>query len=176
MIRLIGIIFIVVKVSAATVGFEQDPYLSDNIVTSVKEISMSKLLEFKKISSAIHDSFDKARFYYIIAYEIDNRLSELDGKFYGNEKKYLKTIRRYEDELDLTPYQYADGRPRFDYTYLPAEITDETISSDIHRMQADLARTQFIQVYKYYRKRLDNYKKYHHHISGSFINVKYHYK
>ena len=27
-------------------------------------------------------------------------------------------------------------------------------------MQADLGRTQFVQVYKYYRKRLDNYKNY----------------
>ena len=57
-------------------------------------------------------------------------------------------------------YQYTDDRPRFDYTYQKAEITNETINNDIHRIQAELARSQFIQVYKYYRKRLDNYKNY----------------
>ena len=159
-IRIIGIFFTIVKVSAGTIGINQDPYLSDNIVTSVQDISISKLLDFKKIAVAIHDDFDKARFYYIIAYEIDNRLNKLDNKFNEHEIIYRRTIKRYEDELDLTSYQYTNDRPRFDYIYHRAEITNETIDNDIHRIQAYLARTQFIQVYKYYRKRLDNYKNY----------------
>ena len=159
-IRIIGMLLTVVKVSASTVGLDQDPYLSGNIIASVQDISISKLLDFKKISAAIHDNFDKARFHYIIAYEIDSRLKELDNKFYTHEKKYHKIINRYENELDLTPYRYSDDRPRFDYTYQSTEINDETIANEIHRIQADLARTQFIHVYKYYRKRLDNYKNY----------------
>ena len=159
-IRVIGMIFTIVKVSAGTLPADNDAYLSDNILSSVKDISISKLLDFRKISAAINDEFDKARFHYIIAYEIDNRLNDLDGKFNAHEKKYRRVIGRYEDELDLTPYKYTNDRPRFDYTYQAAEITDETIYNDIHRIQADLARTQFIQVYKYYRKRLNNYKNY----------------
>ena len=159
-IRIIGIFFTIVKVSAGTVGINQDPYLSDKIITSVQDISISKLLDFKKIAVAIHDDFDKARFHYIIAYEIDNRLNKLDNKFNEHEIKYRRTIKRYEDELELTSYQYTNDRPQFDYIYQTAEITNETIDNDIHRIQADLARTQFIQVYKYYRKRLDNYKNY----------------
>jgi len=159
-IRLLGIFFTIVKVSAGTIGIEQDPYLSDNIVASVQNISITKLLNFKKISIAINDKFDKARFHYIIAYEINNRLGKLDEKFNIHEGKYRKTIGRYEDELDLMPYPYTNHRPRFDYIYQIAEITNETIDNNIHRIQADLARTQFIQVYKYYRKRLDNYKNY----------------
>ena len=153
-------IFTIVRVSAGTFPMDQDPYLSDNIVSSVKDISISKLLDFRKISAAINDKFNKARFHYIITYEIDSRLNDLDGKFNNHEKKYRKVIGRYEDVLDLTSYKYSDDRPRFDYTYQEAEIIDETIYNDIHRIQADLARTQFIQVYKYYRKRLDNYKNY----------------
>ena len=42
LIRLIGILFTIVKVSAGTVGIDQDPYLSDNIVVSVQDISNSK--------------------------------------------------------------------------------------------------------------------------------------
>ena len=158
--RVIGLFFTIVKVSAGTLPMEQDPYLSDNIVSSVKDISISKLLDFRKISAAIKDEFSKARFHYIIAYEIDSRLNDLDEKFNTHEKKYRRVISRYEDELDLTPYKYTNDRPRFDYIYHAADITDETIENDIHRIQADLARTQFIQVYKYYRKRLDNYKNY----------------
>ena len=159
-IRIIGMFFTIVKVSAGVIDANHDPYLSNHIATSVQDISISKLLDFKKISSAIHDDFDKARLHYIIAYEIDNRLDELDDKFNASEKKYRKTIEQYEDELDLTSYQYTNDRPRFDYIYQATKITNETIDNDIHRIQADLARTQFIQVYKYYRKRLDNYKNY----------------
>ena len=158
--RVIGLFFTIVKVSAGTLPMEQDPYLSDNIVSSVKDISISKLLDFRKISAAIKDEFSKARFHYIIAYEIDSRLNDLDEKFNTHEKKYRRVISRYEDELDLTPYKYTNDRPRFDYIYHAADITDETIENDIHRIQAELARTQFVQVYKYYRKRLDNYKNY----------------
>mgnify|MGYP001284641917 CR=1 FL=1 len=85
-IRVIGMFFTIVKVSAGTVGLDQDPYLSDNIVGSIQDISIGKLLDFKKISSAVHDDFDKARFHYIITYEIDIRLKELDEKFNVHEK------------------------------------------------------------------------------------------
>ena len=86
-IRTIGILFTIVKVSAGTVDLNQDPYLAGNIVASVQDISISKLLDFKKIAVAIHDEFDKARFHYIIAYEIDDRLKDIDNKFMAYEKK-----------------------------------------------------------------------------------------
>ena len=157
-IQIIGTLLAIVKLSTASDLIIGDPYLSKNILKEVKNISVGKLLDFKKISVAIEDKFNKARFHYIIAYEIDRRMKELDEKFISQEKKYLKTIRSYEEELNLTPYQYVDERPRFDHVYQSANITEETISKDIQRVQADLARTQFIQGYKYYRRRLDNYK------------------
>ena len=160
LIRITSIIFTIFKLSAATFGSNQDPYLSNEIVGSVNNISISKLLDFKKIASALKDDFDKARFHYIISYEINERLLSLDEKFNNKEKEYLRVIRRYEDELDLRHYKYTDDRPRFDYRYNASEITEETIDNEIHRIQADLARTQFIQAYKYYRKRIDNYKNY----------------
>ena len=52
-IRVIGMIITVVKVSASTLPMDQDPYLSDNIVSSVKDISISKLLDFRKIAVAV---------------------------------------------------------------------------------------------------------------------------
>lgn len=158
--RLILTLFTIINLFTNSLAIGQDPYLTDNIVNSVKDISISKLLAFRKIASALNDEFEKARFHYIIAYEIDSRLSDLDKKFNKQEKKYRRVISRYEEELSLTPYQYTDDRPKFDYKYHPAEITDEAISLGIHKMQADLGRTQFVQVYKYYRKRLDNYKNY----------------
>ena len=84
-IRVIGMIFTIVKVSAGTLPADNDAYLTDNILSSVKDISISKLLDFRKIPAAINDEFDKARFHYIIAYEINNRLNDLDGKFNADE-------------------------------------------------------------------------------------------
>ena len=159
-IRIIGSLLAIVKLSTASDLIAEDPYLSSNIVEEVKKISLNQLLDFKKIAVAIENKFDKAKFHYIIAYEIDRRKKELDKKFTNQEIKYQKAIRSYEEELSLAPYQYVDERPRFDHVYQSAYISEETISNDIHRVQADLARTQFVQGYKYYRRRLDNYKNY----------------
>ena len=162
-IRIIGTLFAVVKLSTASDLILNDPHLSNNIIEEVKNISIGKLLNFKKIVDlklANADELEKARFYYIISYEIDRRKKELDEKFTSQEKKYQEDIISYENKLGLTPYEYVDERPRFDYEYQSADISEETISKDIHRIQADLARTQFIHGYKYYRRRLDNYKKY----------------
>ena len=63
--RIIGIFITIVKVSAGTSGIDQDPYLSNNIVESVKDISISKLLDFKKIAVAIHDDFDKEHLQFV---------------------------------------------------------------------------------------------------------------
>ena len=131
-IRLTGIFLTIVKLSVGAISPDTDPYLSDNILGSVQDISISKLLEFKKIAVAINDEFDKARFHYIIASEIDSRINDLDEKFNTHEKKYRQVISRYEDELDLTTYKYTNDRPPFDYIYHAADINDETIENDIH--------------------------------------------
>ena len=139
MIRIVGMIFTVVKLSTAYEITAENPYLSDKILGSVQNITISKLLDFKKISIAIEDEFDKARFHYIIAFEIENRKKELDIKFSKREKKYQKAIKSYEQELSLTPYQYADESPRFDHIYQNADITEETIINDIHRIQENFS-------------------------------------
>ena len=159
-LNLIIVFLIVGKISASNMRMNQDPYLFSDLLASVEKISISKLLDYKKIAIGIKDEFDNARFHYVIAYEIDNRLNALDNKFKNNENKYVKVIRRYEDELEITPYKYTNDRPAFDYQYAPAEITQETIDENIHKIQANVARAQFVRVYKYYRKRLDNYKNY----------------
>ena len=129
--RIIGLLLAIVNISLINANIDGDPYLSGNILSSVQGISISKLLDFKTISGAIKDDFDKARFHYIISYEIDKRMQDLDNKFNEHEIKYRKTIGRYEQELDLKPYNYTNDRPRFDYTYQPAEITEDTISNNI---------------------------------------------
>ena len=159
-IRILGTLLAIVKLATASDITSDDPYLSNNILQEVRNISIEELLDYGKISVVIKDEFDKARFYYIIAYEIDRRKRELDEKFIDREIKYQKEIANYENKMELTPYQYSDERPRFDYVYQRSNITHETISNDIHRIQAVLSRTQFLQLYQYYRRRLDNYNNY----------------
>ena len=159
-IRIIGTLLALVKLSTASDLVSEDLYASNNILGKVKTIPIGNLLDFKKISVAIKDEFDKARFHYIIAYEIDRRKKELDNKFINKEQKYRQTILSYENELSLTPYQYTNEKPRFDHVNQSADISKESISKDIHRIQAELARTQFTHSYNYYKRRLNNYKNY----------------
>ena len=91
-VRLIGTLLAIVKLSTASDLMSEDPYLTNNIMGEVKNISISKLLDFKKISVAIEDEFDKARFHYIIAYEIDYRLNDLDNKFNEYVSKYSEAL------------------------------------------------------------------------------------
>ena len=91
-IRIIGILLAIVKFSTASDLYTEDPYISNNILGEVNNISIDNLLDYKKISVAIEDEFDKARFHYIIAYEIDRRKKELDEKFNHQENKYKKAI------------------------------------------------------------------------------------
>ena len=64
----------------------------------------------------------------------------------------MKAIEKYETELNLTPQKYLDQKPDLHHTFKPIEISKETIYRDLHRIQAELARTQFIAQYKYFRK------------------------
>ena len=68
MIRIIGTLLAIVKLSTASDLIAEDLYLSSNIEEEVKNISLNKLLDFKKIAVAIEDKFDKAKFHYIIAW------------------------------------------------------------------------------------------------------------
>ena len=60
-IRIIGSLLAIVKLSTASDLIAEDPNLSSNIVEEVKNISLNKLLDFKKIAVAIEDKFDKFR-------------------------------------------------------------------------------------------------------------------
>ena len=53
-IRITGMFLTIIKLSVGAVSPDTDPFLSDNIVASVKEISISKLLDYKKIAIAIN--------------------------------------------------------------------------------------------------------------------------
>ena len=94
-IRIIGSLLAIIKLSTASDLIAEDPYFSSDIVVEVKKISLNKLLDFKKIAVAIEDEMDKAKFQNIIAYEIDRRKKELDEKFRLKEEKYQKDIINY---------------------------------------------------------------------------------
>ena len=100
-IRIIGVLFAIVKLTMASDLILEDPYLSINILDDIKKISISNLLDYKKISVAIEDKFDKAKFHSIIAYEIDRRKKELDEKFRHKEEASQKDIINYENNLNL---------------------------------------------------------------------------
>ena len=87
-IRIIGSLLALGLLTTASNSIPEDPYFSSNIAKEVKNISLNKLLDFKKIAVAIEDKFDKAKFHYIIAYEIDHRKKELDEKFRRKKEKY----------------------------------------------------------------------------------------
>lgn len=147
-----------VKFSIASDSTFDSPYLSKNILGKVQNISIDKLLDYKHIALTIENPFDKARFYHLITFEISRRKKDLDKKFNSQKIKYLETIEEYENDLNLTPHQYINDTPQFNHTFQTIDISEETINKELHRMQAELARTQFIAGYKYYRKQIDLYK------------------
>jgi len=162
--RIIGATLTIVKLSGAYSGGINNHYTSDKQLEYVQNISNNKLLDFNTIVKSYEkefaDSYKRARFYQIISHEIDRRMKELDRKALGHEAKFTKTIKSYESALDLPTFCYQEVKPQFNHIYQKAEINEKTVSKDIHRIQADLLRIQFIQVYQFYKERLDFYKDY----------------
>ena len=157
-LRIASTFLAVVKISTASDSNLDSPYLSENILEKVQSISIDKLLDYKKIATTIENPFDKARFYHLITYEISKRKKKLDKKFDSQKEKFLHTIEKYENELNLSPHKYINEKPHFDHIFQTIDISKETINKDLHRMQTELARTQFIAGYKYYKKQNDLYK------------------
>ena len=52
-LNLIIILLLVGKISASNIGMNQDPYLYSDHLASVEKISISKLLDYKKIAIGI---------------------------------------------------------------------------------------------------------------------------
>ena len=159
-IQIIGILLVVINFSMASTTTDIDSYLSSDILKSIKKISLNKLLDFEQISLYMDDKFDKARFHYIISHEIVRRMKKNDEKFIEKEHSYHQKIKSYENKLGLKFYDYVNECPLPSHfvAFENVDINEATIAKDIHRSQANLAKTQFIERYQYYREHLDNYK------------------
>ena len=113
--RIIGATLTIVKLSGAYFGEINDSYISDKQLESVQNISNNKLLDFKTIANTIPDDYERARFYYIISYEIDRRMKKLDRKAMEHDAKFTKTIKSYETALDLPAFCYKEVKPQFNH-------------------------------------------------------------
>ena len=149
-IQIIGILLVVINFSMASTTTDIDSYLSSDILKSIKKISLNKLLDFEQISLYMDDKFDKARFHYIISHEIVRRMKENDEKFIEKEHSYHQKIKSYENKLGLKFYDYVNECPLPSYfvAFENVDINETTIAKDIHRSQANLAKTQFIERYQ----------------------------
>ena len=76
MLRIFSIIFTIVKLSSEPISNVKKPYINNKVFDSLKNISISKILDFEKIVVSVEDDFDNEQFYHIMAFEIDSRMSE----------------------------------------------------------------------------------------------------
>ena len=109
-IRIIGTFLAIVKLSTASDLTLEYPYLSNNILQEVKNISIEELLDYGKISVVIKDEFDKAMDYYKMSLEIDEKLGNMEGagttllnigNIYENQGNYKQALEYYDKSLKI---------------------------------------------------------------------------
>ena len=111
--RIIGATLAIVKLSGAYYGEINDSYTTDKQLESVQNISNNKLLDFKTIANTIPDDYERARFYYIISYEIDRiyayRPDLLAYDLYGTPRLWWVFAQRNPNEIEDPIYDFKPG-------------------------------------------------------------------
>ena len=134
---------------------EKSRYLSDN-----SRASIGSILEFESEAMNIDDDYDRAIYYADIINEINNYTKKLDTKFTSISKEYLDSIKVIESKLNIEKYNFVNSKPDFTIEYNPIPVTQTSISSNIHEVQAKLIKSQYVKTYNSYKDMINNYKQY----------------
>ena len=131
-----------------------------NDIVKDKVYSLQILLDFEEIADKIDSDYEKAEFYSTVASQFHRQLESLHLKYEGVIENYGQEVFDFENKLGKGHYYLSQLKPNFSYKYHLIPIDPETVSRNVHFIQAQTLRSQFIKTYKFYQKTINNYIKY----------------
>jgi len=76
------------------------------------------------------------------------------------EYKLKGFIIEYEDKLNKPNYQFSSIMPEFDFLYKPIPLDQIGIDHGIYQKEALIMKSQYHQLYNFYKSQIDQYKDY----------------
>lgn len=110
-------------------------------------ISADSLLEFEAIGYQINDSVEKSKYYFIVAYLLNEKIIELNVKIDNINEKLSNLIKSYESELLLDNYIVNYNMPTPAYSYKYIKFSDKGVVNKVFYKQANILKGQYIDIY-----------------------------
>ena len=155
LIKLISMSIVVIVILLSSLEGQKSQYLSNEARDSIDAI-----LSFEAKAARIQDDYERAVFYYDVINEINNFTLKLDEKFEIISTKYIDSINVIEKKLRIPNYKFFDNKPNFKTEFTIIPVTQTSISSNIHEVQAKLIKSQYIKTYSAYKDLIENFKQY----------------
>ena len=130
----------------------QSPYLVYDTI--------DELLNFEEKSYSIYDKWERNQFYRAVSYKIYEEISDIDFRLGTMEIRLRKFIVEYEKKLEKKHFQFSMYPPQFNYIYKPLPLDEKSIENDIFLKEALTLKSQYIQLYNYYKNSIEKYKNY----------------
>ncbi len=118
------------------------------------------LLNFEEKSYSISNIWERNQFYRAVSNKIYEELSDIDFRLGAMEIRLRQFIVEYEDKLKKDHFQFSAVPPQFKYNYKPLPLDEKSIENDIYLKEALTLKSQYIQLYNYYKDSIDKYKDY----------------
>jgi len=111
-------------------------------------ISADSLLKFEEISYQIDNQVEKSKYYFIVAYLLNQKLIEFNVKVDNTIEKISNLIKSYEEKLSRDHYVFAYDMPEFEYQYKYIKFSDKSVIKKVFYKQASILKSQYIKTYE----------------------------
>jgi len=125
-----------------------------------QNLSVTELLDFEAIGFNIDDIWERNQFYRSVSHNIYEEISGIEFRLGTMELRLRRFIYMYEDKLEKDHFQFHSISPQFNYKYQPLHIHQAGIDNDIFYKEAVTLKSQYIQLYKFYKSSIEQYKSY----------------
>ena len=125
-----------------------------------QNLTIKELLNFEETSFRIKDVRERNQFYRSVANSLFEQISYISFRLGTTETKLRDFIIVYEKKLGKDHFQFNLAPPKFNYIYKPLPLDQSGIDNDIYIKKAKTLKSQYIQLYKYYKSSIEKYKNY----------------
>lgn len=110
-------------------------------------ISIEELLQFEELGYDIIDPIEKSKYFFNVAYLLNERITEFNVKTDNIIKKISDLINSYENKLSKVHYKINHEIPVFDYKYQYIKFSDKSVINKIFYKQANTLKNQYFELY-----------------------------
>ena len=117
--------------------------------------SIEVLLDFEKIGYEIEDPIEKSKYYFIVAYLLNQKMLELNVRSDNITEVLSDLIKSYEVKLSRQHYIINYDTSPFNYNYEYIKFSDKAVIKKVFYKQASALKKQYIDKNNALKKKVD---------------------